>query len=61
MKQTIKLIAPIFGGLALGDGISNILLGAAAQRTDMITWGIVELILGVSILSYTLYLILKRD
>lgn len=50
--EIVKNIAPIIGGLAIGDGIGRIF------KNDML--GIPELIIGVVVLCYVFYLIFKK-
>ena len=52
MKELLKTLLPISGGLMIGDSVSNI--------TARPTLGILELILGMSFVAYTFYLIFKK-
>lgn len=52
MKELLKTLAPIIGGLIIGDSVSTI-----GTRPVL---GVLELILGMSFVAYTFYLIFKK-
>ena len=52
MKEIIKTLLPISGGLMIGDSIGTM--------TTRPTLGVIELVLGIAMVSYTFYLILKK-
>ena len=52
MKEFVKTIGPIIGGLLIGDGIANI--------EDGFFVGIIELISGLLMISCVFFLIFKK-
>lgn len=52
MKKALEILLPLAGGYLLGDGISNMILYSYFY--------VIEVIVGISILSISLYTIIKK-